>query len=54
MPPLKSTFYGGFDACPLNIEFPGDDRAIFRVGVSLQDFKHGQAGSKKHKCSRKC
>ena len=33
MPPLKSTFYGGFDACPLNIEFPGDDRAIFRVGV---------------------
>jgi hypothetical protein len=33
MPPLKSTFYGGFDACPINIEFPGDDRAIFRVGV---------------------
>ena len=25
--------YGGFDAWPINIEFPGDDRAIFRVGV---------------------
>jgi hypothetical protein len=26
--------YGGFDAWPINTEFPeGDDRAIFRVGV---------------------
>ena len=25
--------YGGFDACRINIEFPGDDGAIFRVGV---------------------
>ena len=38
--------YGGFDAWPINSEFLGDDRAIFRVGVfrslafSLQDFKH--------------
>jgi hypothetical protein len=25
--------YGGFDAWPINTEFLGDDRAIFRVGV---------------------
>ena len=25
--------YGGFDAWPINIEFLGDDQAIFRVGV---------------------
>jgi hypothetical protein len=25
--------YGGFDAWSINIEFPGDDGAIFRVGV---------------------
>jgi len=25
--------YGGFDASPINTEFLGDDRAIFRVGV---------------------
>ena len=24
--------YGGFDARPINTEFLGDDRAIFRVG----------------------
>jgi hypothetical protein len=24
---------GGFDAWPINTEFLGDDRAIFRVGV---------------------
>ena len=38
--------YGGFDAWPINTEFVGDDRAIFRVDVfrslafSLQDLKH--------------
>ena len=25
--------YGGFDAWPINREFLGDDRAIFRVGI---------------------
>jgi hypothetical protein len=25
--------YGGFDAWPINTEFWGDDRAIFREGV---------------------
>jgi hypothetical protein len=25
--------YGGFDAWPINTEFLGDDRAIFRLGV---------------------
>jgi hypothetical protein len=24
--------YGGFDAWPINTEFSGEDRAIFRVG----------------------
>ena len=33
MPSLKTTFYGGFDAWPINIEFPVEDRAILRVDV---------------------
>jgi hypothetical protein len=30
---LISYGYGGFDAWPINREFLGDDRAIFRVGI---------------------
>ena len=29
----KFDWFGGFDAWPINREFLGDDRAIFRVGI---------------------
>ena len=32
---LYKDYFGGFDAWPINTEFPGDDTAIFRVTVGV-------------------